>query len=335
MVVDVVGNGSAITSSSQTLQWVKNQNSSTAHGNGAQSTAVGASSVTMGYTVTADWWGIIGADVVAAPSLTVPAAPTNVVATGGNGQVGLSWSASSGASSYNVKRSMTSGGPYTTIASPTTTSYTDTGVTNGTTYYYVVTAVNTAGESGNSSEVSATPQVAVPAAPTNVTATGGNGQVVLSWSASIGASSYNVQRSTTSGGPYTTIASPTTTSYTDTGVTNGTTYYYVIAAVNAVGPSANSSQVSATPSASVALDSSALGQGALGASSLSWSHTVGSGSNRALVVGVVGACVPSVTYGGVALTHAGQVYNDNHAPSSTDLFVLVAPATGTNTVQVS
>ena len=80
-----------------------------------------------------------------------------MTATAGNGQVGLSWSASSGATSYNVKRSTTSGGPYTTIASPTTTSYTNTGLTNGTTYYYVVSAVNTAGESANSSQVSATP----------------------------------------------------------------------------------------------------------------------------------------------------------------------------------
>src|SRR5207244_5153571 len=77
---------------------------------------------------------------------TPPAVPTNVTATAGNGQVTLSWSASSGATSYNVKRSTTSGGPYTTVASPTTTSYTDTGLTNGTTYYYVVTAVNTGGE---------------------------------------------------------------------------------------------------------------------------------------------------------------------------------------------
>jgi hypothetical protein len=71
--------------------------------------------------------------------------------------------------------------------------------------------------------------------------------VALSWSAPSGATSYNVQRSTTNGGPYTSIATPTTTSYTDTGVTNGTTYYYVVAAVNGAGQSANSSQVSATP----------------------------------------------------------------------------------------
>ena len=177
----------------------------------------------------------------------IPPASDELVATAGNAQVGLSWSASSGATSYNVKRSTTNGGPYTTIASPTTTSYTDTGVTNGTTYYYVVSAVNAAGESANSSQVSATPQLVVPPPPTNVTATAGNGQVGLSWSASSGATSYNVKRSTTSGGPYTTIASPTTTSYTDTGVTNGTTYYYVVSAVNTAGQSANSSQVSATP----------------------------------------------------------------------------------------
>ena len=78
-------------------------------------------------------------------------------------------------------------------------------------------------------------------------ATGGNTQVRLSWSGSAGATSYNVERSTTNGGPYTTIASPTTTSYTDTGLSNGTTYYYVVAAVNSIGESGNSNQASATP----------------------------------------------------------------------------------------
>ncbi len=88
-----------------------------------------------------------------------------------------------------------------------------------------------------------------PAAPINLTVTAGSGQVGLSWSASSRATGYNVQRATTNGGPYTSIANPTTTSYTDTTVTNGTTYYYVVAAVNPSGESANSSQVSATPTA--------------------------------------------------------------------------------------
>ena len=162
----------------------------------------------------------------AAPTAPVP--PLNLTATGGNQQVSLAWTASAGATSYNVKRAATNGGPYTTVASPAGTSYTDTAVTNGTAYYYVVTAVNAAGQSGNSNQASATPMAAptAPVPPLNLTATGGNQQVSLAWTASSGATSYNVKRATTNGGPYTTVASPAGTSYTDTTVTNGTTYYY-------------------------------------------------------------------------------------------------------------
>ncbi|MDE3100575.1 MAG: hypothetical protein KGJ88_13985, partial [Verrucomicrobiota bacterium] len=184
---------------------------------------------------------------------TPPAAPTGLGATAGNAQVALSWTASSGATSYNVKRATVSGGPYTTIANVSTTSYTDSSVTNGTTYYYVVSAVNSGGESANSSEASATPSApTAPPAPTGLTATAGNAQVALSWTASSGATSYNVKRATTSGGPYTTITNVSSTSYTDSSVINGTTYYYVVSAVNSAGESANSSEASATPSAPAA-----------------------------------------------------------------------------------
>lgn len=89
-----------------------------------------------------------------------PAAPANLTATPGDSQVRLAWTGSAGAASYTVKRSTTSGGPYAAIASGvTTTSYTDSGLTNGTTYYYVVSALNSLGESPPSNEVSATPQV--------------------------------------------------------------------------------------------------------------------------------------------------------------------------------
>jgi Glycoside hydrolase family 44/Fibronectin type III domain len=175
-----------------------------------------------------------------------PSAPTGLKATAANQQVSLTWNASSGATSYNVKRGTASGGPYSTVSSPSTTSYTDSSVTNATTYYYVVSAVNSAGESANSSQASATP-VAPPAAPTGLSATAGDKQVALTWNASTGAATYNVKRSTTHGGPYTTVNSPTGTSYTDVGLTDGTKYYYVVSAVNAGGESANSTEVSATP----------------------------------------------------------------------------------------
>ena len=86
-----------------------------------------------------------------------PAVPTGLTATAGNQQVALTWNASSGATSYNVGRATATGGPYTTISSPTATNYTDSTVTNGTTYYYVVSAANSAGTSGSSSQVSAIP----------------------------------------------------------------------------------------------------------------------------------------------------------------------------------
>jgi fibronectin type 3 domain-containing protein len=207
----------------------------------------------------------------------VPAAPTGLQATAGNAQVSLSWNASSGATSYNVKRSTTSGGPYTTIASPTATNYTDTGLTNGTSYYYVVSAVNSAGESANSGQVNATPS-APPAAPTGLAATAGNAQVSLTWNASSGATSYNVKRSTTSGGPYTTIASPTATNYTDTGLTNGTTYYYVVSAVNSAGESTNSAQVSATPSAPPAAPTGLAATAGSAQVSLTWNASTGATS---------------------------------------------------------
>lgn len=179
---------------------------------------------------------------------TIPAAPTGLAATAGNAQVSLSWNVSAGATSYAVKRSTTTGGPYSTISSPSAASFTDSGVTNGTKYFYVVSAANSAGSSGNSSEVSATPAFPVPTAPANLAATAGNAQVALTWSASALATGYHVKRSTSSGTEIQ-IATPSTNSYTDTGVTNGTKYFYVVSGVDSAGESANSNEVSVTPEA--------------------------------------------------------------------------------------
>jgi hypothetical protein len=185
---------------------------------------------------------------------TVPAAPAGLMATAGNTQVVLAWTPSTGATLYYVKRSGTAGGPYTQIATPSATSYTDTGLANGTKYYYVVSAYNSAGQSANSAEVNATPTAppTPPPAPANLGAVAGNAQVSLTWTASAGATSYHVKRSTTSGSGYAQIAAPTAPNYLDTGLTNSTAYFYVVTALNSAGESSNSSQATATPASAAA-----------------------------------------------------------------------------------
>ena len=186
---------------------------------------------------------------------TIPAAPASVTATAGNAQVAIGWAASTGATSYHVKRAAASAGPFTQVAAPASTAFTDTGLTNGTTYFYVVSALNSAGESANSAPVSAKPSAPaqpppqIPAVPTSLIATAGNAQISLTWAISSGATSYHVKRSTTAGGPYTQVSAPATTAFTDTGLTNGTKYFYVVTALNSAGESANSAEANATPSA--------------------------------------------------------------------------------------
>ena len=185
---------------------------------------------------------VADAVVIVAP----PAPPVNLAATVAITNGSLSWSASTGATSYNLKRSTTNGGPYTTIVSRTTTSYTNTGLAPGTTFYFVVTAVNGAGESSGSAPVAAT-TAPTPAAPGNLTAAPGDKRVVLGWDAVPGILSYHLKRAFTNGGPYSVISNLVSTAYTNIGMANGTTAYYVVSALNSAGEGANSSQASATP----------------------------------------------------------------------------------------
>ncbi len=88
-----------------------------------------------------------------------PAVPTGLSATIGNALVSLSWLPASGATTYSVKRSTNRGGPYAAVAAVNATNYVDGNLTNDVTYYYVVSARNLMGESGDSNEVSATPKL--------------------------------------------------------------------------------------------------------------------------------------------------------------------------------
>ncbi len=173
----------------------------------------------------------------------VPSAPTLNSAIAGTSQVSLSWSTVSGATGYSVKYGTASGSYTVTKSAGTATAYTVTGLTNGTTYYFVVVASNTSGTSPNSNERAAQPI----AAPTLNTATAGDTKVSLGWSSVNGATSYSVKYGTKSGVYTITINVGNVTSHTVAGLTNGTTYYFVVVAHNATGTSKNSNQKSARP----------------------------------------------------------------------------------------
>ncbi len=187
----------------------------------------------------------------AAGTSTAPGVPLNLTATAGNGQVSLSWQSSLGAVSYNIYRATASGAegqtPYRTGV--TTASFTDTGVTNGTTYYYQVTAVNSAGaQSSPSNEASAIP-AAIPAAPSNLTATAVSvKQINLAWiNNTTNQDGVYIERSL-DGINFSQIAtvSGTTTSYANAGLARQTTYYYRVRSHNGAGYSSYSNTASAT-----------------------------------------------------------------------------------------
>jgi hypothetical protein len=129
-----------------------------------------------------------------------------------------------------------------------------TGRTNGTTLYYVVTAEGAGGEGPASIEVAATPQADAPGVPKNPSATSGDGQVTVDWDEDANALSYNLYWSTTAGvTPATgTQIAAVTPPFSHTGLTNGSTVFYVVTAVDPGGETAPSAQVGATPAAPVA-----------------------------------------------------------------------------------
>ncbi len=185
-----------------------------------------------------------------------PAPPATVTATAGIGQVTVSWTVAAGATSYNLYYATTAGtGKGGTKVGPATSPATVNQLTNGTAYFFVVTAVGAAGEGSASAEVGATPQLTVPGIPSGVSATAGAGQATINWNSVAGDPTlvqYNLYYSTTAGtGTGGTKVSAVTSPHTITGLTGGTPYFIVITAVDGAaapaGESAASAQVSVTP----------------------------------------------------------------------------------------
>ena len=190
----------------------------------------------------------------------VPDQVGSLVATHGNAQVSLTWQAPSandpgGLTDYLIQRSIDSGDTWTTLTDGANldTTYVVTQLTNGTPYAFRVAATNAIGTGPYSSSTGNVIPRTVAGAPTALTATPGNAQIALSWTApaSNGGATitdYRIQVSA-NGGAYTTItrAASTTTSYTAASLTNGTAYVYRVSAVNSEGVGTHVQSSSATP----------------------------------------------------------------------------------------
>ena len=213
-------------------------------------------SITYYLVVTATVNGVesyASAEVNSTPFYLAP--PDGLSAIAGDGEVTLSWNSVADADSYQVYYSTSdnvSSTNYEVVASTSITSVVLDGLTNGTTYYFIVSSTNSFGESNTSMVTPSTPSVPLPVTPTNIIATPGNGSATVSWDMDAVNSSYTIYGSTASGFTVDSaefiISDIISSPYTVTGLTNQTTYNFIVAAANTDGNiSPGSTEISITP----------------------------------------------------------------------------------------
>ena len=189
----------------------------------------------------------------------VPGAPSALIATPGDAQVSLSWTApvSSGGTQivgYRVEQSSDSGVTWTTVTANSGSAVTSTlvsGLSNGAPLAFRVSAINSAGAGAVSGVTTATPRT-VPGAPASLVVAVGDGSVVLTWTAPVAdggssVTSYTVERSLDGGASWTAITTVNALSTTVTGLANGSVYVFRVRATNVAGSGASSAVVTATP----------------------------------------------------------------------------------------
>ena len=274
------------------------------------------------------------------PGASAPSAPTGVVATANSSsQINITWPSVTGATSYNVYYSATSGVTKANgtqivgAASPCPT----TGLLSGTSYFYVVTAVNDTGESVESAQATAKTPV-VNFAPTGVSATPGNGQASIAWAPVAGATSYNVYSTTDSTVTATNGLVPVnaTSPSVQSGLSNGTAYYFLVTAV-VNGVESAPTLVNATPAANpvpanpVGVTATTLNFSSFGGSNIpqitvAWTAVPGATSYNVYRSIFPGVTTSNTKANSVAVT--GTSFSEN-SPNASSAFYYVVTAVGT------
>ncbi len=183
----------------------------------------------------------------------IPTVPSGLAVTGTTfASATLAWNAATVGTSYNVKRGAAPGGPFTSVGTGLAgLTFTDGGLTPGSTYYYVVSSVSGPNESSNSSPVEAA--IASIPGPGGLTVTPGFTVNALAWTAAPGVGTYTIRRATSAGGPFTVIATNVAaTNYVDSGLVTGTNYFYSVSSLAEGSESTTASAGSGSPVAGIA-----------------------------------------------------------------------------------
>lgn len=264
-----------------------------------------------------------------APPPTAPSAPSGLSAVASSStQINLTWTDNANnETGFKLERKTGAGGSYVQIATPAAnaTSYSDTGRTANTQYYYRIRATNAVGDSSFSNEANATtPNTAptAPSAPSGLLAVPNSStQINLTWTdAANNETGFKLERKTGAGGAYAQIATPAAnvTSYSDIGRNPSTQYYYRVRATNAVGDSSFSNEANATtPNSTQTVPAAPSGLIAVGASatriSLTWVDAASTETSFEIQRGTDGASftalastLPNVT-----------TYNNDGLPAAT------------------
>jgi hypothetical protein len=287
------------------------------------------------YIIKATNLGGVSPASIEASATTITNAPTGLSAVAPtSSSVNISWTASSGTASitYNVMRSSVSGSSYMPISlgtcssGVTTTNCTDTSVSPGNKYYYIVTATTAGGISPNSSEANVSMPTTAPTGLTIVSV--GTTSIALSWSQSPGSltSSYTLLRGSVTGGPYTSVTGCTglnALTCTDSNVTVGNAYFYVVTATNVAGTTAYSNEVTTVTRTNAPTSLSAIGGG--GSVNLSWIASPGTSSLISYTISR--STLSSGPYSVVSTGISNTTYNDLSVTTGTTYYYVVSANT--------